>query len=65
LFGSQNKRLAELCFASMAEKAEKIFMPRRQAEVTECESVTSKSQLCNILKKNIFSDFKLYPGFFD
>jgi hypothetical protein len=39
-------------FAIMAAKTKRIAMSRRLAEVIECESVTTKSQLFNILKMN-------------
>jgi hypothetical protein len=40
-------------FAIIAAKAEKIAMPRRQAEVIEFESVTTKPEQCN-------TDLKLF-----
>ncbi len=41
-------RLAPSLFTIMGAKVEKIAMPRRQAEVIQCESVTIKSQLFSI-----------------
>jgi hypothetical protein len=47
----------------MAAKVEKIAMPRRQTEVIEGETVTTKSKLCNILKINDYGDFESIPVF--
>jgi hypothetical protein len=50
LLTAKINQLTQSRFATMAVKVEKIAMPRRQEGVIECESVTTKSQLCNILK---------------